>query len=203
MLEYKFPLNLLAWKWLTRRGFYSVFCEVICSLWWALTWCRLVTQHSILSSMKLYVLYGEQHWLGADWSHNILYCLLRSYMFSMVSTDLVQQIGHTTFYTVFYEVICSRALTWCRLVRRCCRRSGCIRPVPSSSPQGPSCSRPGPCNQAQPAATGQSHESWILTLIPPSGGLYGSEFLVGKLFEVHKGYDNETIIYSKFFYVDS
>ncbi len=104
-------------------------------------------------------------------------------------------------YTVCYEVICSIwwALTWCRWVRRCCRRSGCNHHVPSSSPQGPSCSRPGPCNQAPHAATGQSHESWILTLIPPSGGLYGSQFLVGKLFEVHKGYDSETIIYSSSF----
>jgi hypothetical protein len=38
-----------------------------------------------------------------------------------------------------------------------------------------------------------------LTLIPPSGGLYDSQFLVGKLFEVHKGYENETIIYSSSF----
>jgi hypothetical protein len=120
--------------------------------------------------------YMVEHWLGADWSHYILYCLLRGYMFYMV-----------------------RALTWCRLVRRCCRRSGCNRPVPSSSPQGPSCSRPGPCSQAPHAATGHSHESWILTVIPPSGGLYGSQFLVGKLFEVHKGYDSETIIYSSSF----
>ncbi len=114
-------------------------------IWTALTWCRMVTQHSILSSTSLYVLYMSstdlvqighttfytvfyevkcslwwaEHWLGADGSHNILYCLLRGYMFSMVSsTDLVQQIGHTTFYTVFYEVKCSLwwALTWCRLV---------------------------------------------------------------------------------------
>jgi hypothetical protein len=28
---------------------------------------------------------------------------------------------------------------------------------------------------------------------------YGSQFLVGKLFEVHKGYDSETIIYSSSF----
>jgi hypothetical protein len=42
-----------------------------------------------------------------------------------------------------------------------------------------------------------------LTLIPPSGGLYGSQFLVGKLFEVHNGYENETIIYSSIFYADS
>ena len=39
----------------------------------------------------------------------------------------------------------------------------------------------------------------LLTLIPPSGGLHGSQFLVGKLFEVHKGYENETIIYSSSF----
>ncbi len=38
-----------------------------------------------------------------------------------------------------------------------------------------------------------------LTLIPPSGGLYGSQFFVGKMLEVHKGYDNETIIYSSSF----
>jgi hypothetical protein len=133
--------------------FYTVFYEVICSIWWG-------------------------YWLGADGSHNILYCLLRGYMF----------------------YIWWASLTWCRWVRRCCRRSGCNRPVPSSSPQGPSCCRPGPCNLAPPAATGQSHESWILTLIPPSGGgLYGSQFLVGKLFEVHKGYDSETIIYSSSF----
>jgi hypothetical protein len=49
--------------------------------------------------------------------------------------------------------------------------------------------------------------SWInqLTLIPPSGGLYGSQFLVVKLLEVHTFYNNETIIYSipQVFYADS
>ncbi len=43
--------------------------------------------------------------------------------------------------------------------------------------------------------------SKTLTLIPPSGGLYDSQFLAGKLFEVHKGYENETIIYSSSFFM--
>ncbi len=48
-----------------------------------------------------------------------------------------------------------------------------------------------------------SHYKFILndlTLIPPSGGIYGSQFLVDKLLEVHKGYENETIIYSSSLY---
>ncbi len=39
----------------------------------------------------------------------------------------------------------------------------------------------------------------MLTLIPPSGGLYGAQFLVGKLFEVLEGNENETINYSSSF----
>ncbi len=42
--------------------------------------------------------------------------------------------------------------------------------------------------------------SW-LTLIPPSGGLYGSQFLVMKLLKVHKCYEYETIIYSSSFFM--
>jgi hypothetical protein len=38
-----------------------------------------------------------------------------------------------------------------------------------------------------------------LTLIPPSGGLYGSQFLVMKLLKIHKCYEYETIIYSSSF----
>ncbi len=38
-----------------------------------------------------------------------------------------------------------------------------------------------------------------LTLIPPSGGIYGSQFLVVKLLEEHKCYWNETSIYSSSF----
>jgi hypothetical protein len=38
-----------------------------------------------------------------------------------------------------------------------------------------------------------------LTLIPPSSGIYGSQFLVDKLLEVHTGYEKETIIYSSSF----
>ncbi len=62
--------------------------------------------------------------------------------------------------------------------------------------------------QKDPDFIHKSIETWIentkyLTLIPPSGDLYGSQFLVGKLFEVHKGYENETIIYSSIFYADS
>ncbi len=42
--------------------------------------------------------------------------------------------------------------------------------------------------------------SW-LTLIPPSGGLYGSQFLVMKLLKIHKCYEYETIIYSSSFFM--
>ncbi len=40
-----------------------------------------------------------------------------------------------------------------------------------------------------------------LTLIPLIGGLYGSQFLVGKLFEVHKGYENETTSIPQVFFM--
>jgi hypothetical protein len=41
--------------------------------------------------------------------------------------------------------------------------------------------------------------NWSLTLKPPSGGIYGSQFLVVKLHEVHKCYWHETSIYSSSF----
>jgi hypothetical protein len=56
-----------------------------------------------------------------------------------------------------------------------------------------------PNRRCQPISGTGSKEENCLTLIPPSGGLYDSQLLAGKLFEVHKGYENETIIYSSSF----